>query len=43
MHHLQVYMRLGDLSKFNSNNADSIAEYEKALFIRNAICKPHER
>jgi len=38
-----VYMRLGDLMRFNSNIGASIEEYQKALNIRLASCAPHDR
>ena len=38
-----VYMRLGDLMRFNSNVAASIEEYQKALTIRLSSCAPHDR
>jgi nuclear autoantigenic sperm protein len=38
-----VYMRLGDLMRFNSNVAASIEEYQKALSIRLSSCAPHDR
>lgn len=38
-----VYMRLGDLMRFNSNVAASIEEYQKALIIRLSSCAPHDR
>lgn len=38
-----IYIRLGDLMRFNDNNIDSIGEYNSALKIRNAICEPFDR
>lgn len=38
-----VFMRLGDLNRFNDNIAGALEEYQSALFIRNTICEPYER